>query len=281
MRGVFAVTRYRLREAAGLRRWLALPPIFFVAAWLAADPLRFDGGDDRRLHDGIDTILYDLTDGRILVLVLGGAVLLFAGDAVQRSHRTGALSYILVRCRRRGMWWLGEMIALAVLCTVMVLVFLVCAGLAGTIRLGTVSVSGMGTSWIYDPGLDLLPRQFPFSRLAVVLLAALPVVSMCTILGALVMSASLVLRPVAVLPLAGVALIGTAMQRAPSGIALDLHPVFSAPWLQYVSATTAQGVVTAAPALTPVAGAATHLAWLAGVLVVGLWLARRFDPRPR
>lgn len=268
MSSILAVMRYRLAEVRSLRRWWIYPPLFFVAAWLAGDPLRRAGGS----FDGADLALNDLGDGRIVILMLGGGMLTLTGDALHRSSRTGALPYLLMRCRSRASWWIGELLALVVVALALVLLFVLACAVAGSIRFGTVSSAGVGPAWVFDLS-DPLPKVYPVPRLWVVAGALALATSMCVVVGGLTMAVSLVVRSAALLPIGAAVLLGVALAPFPSGLALHLHPVFTAAWIAYVPSTQAPA------SLDPVSGMMTQLGWLVVVAGAGLVAVRHYEPR--
>lgn len=269
MSSVFAVASYRLREALGLRRWWIYPPLFFVATWLAGDPLRHSSGT----HDALDLLLNDLGDGRILILLLGGGMLTLTGDALHRSSRTGALPYLFMRCRHRALWWVGELLALIVIALGLVGLFAASCAVAGAIRFGGESSAIVGAQWVFHPQADVLPSVYPVAREWVVVAALALTVSMCVVIGAVTMALSMVVRSAALLPLGAGVLLAVSLQPVPSGLALQLHPVFTAAWLAYVPDMHARSL------LEPWSGVGLQAAWLALVAGVGLVASRRYEPR--
>jgi len=133
---VFRLATFDAVRALGAWRWLAVPPVFFVAGWLGADNAEYDYATqaprDANLWDGPLTMMTDPTLVA-LAFLLGFAIV--AGDLYVRDRASGTAAMTLVRSRSRSGWWTAKVLTLAPLALVFSLLALLSALAAAAVRL--------------------------------------------------------------------------------------------------------------------------------------------------
>lgn len=171
-------------RALGTWRWLAVPPVFFVAGWLGADNAQYDfvtqSVREANLWDGPLMMMTDPTLSAFAFL-LGFAIV--AGDLYVRDRASGTASMTLVRSQSRGTWWAAKIFALAPLALVFSLLALLSASVASAVQL-PLSLDWSPASHNLYPSIQSLPPPL------FVLLVALYTAFVIWAIGALVLTAS-------------------------------------------------------------------------------------------
>jgi hypothetical protein len=269
------VFRYRIAETSVLRRLWFLPVPAFVSSWVLAGDLRVERS---RSYDALDFVLYALSDTRMVLLTFCAGLLLITGDAIDRSSRTGATSYLLIRCKRRASWWLGEFLANGVISAVFGAGLLVICWLVGLIRLGTTE-SEVGARWSFEPNVEALPATFGQARWEVAVQALLLVwlAGLCLSVALLALSIALPRRMVAVLFATSWLLVAFVSFPVTTAGPWIPDPLRWWSWVFYVPGIkTAGGTMTAMPSLWPVMCCGVFLSLAFGI---GVKAAHHFESR--
>lgn len=123
-------------RALGAWRWLAVPPVFFVAGWLGADNATYDYAAQRprdaNLWDGPLTMMTD-NSAVVFAFVLGFVIV--TGDLYVRDRSSGTAAMTLLRSRSRTGWWAAKIISLGPLALVFSLLAFLSALAASAVRL--------------------------------------------------------------------------------------------------------------------------------------------------
>jgi ABC-type transport system involved in multi-copper enzyme maturation permease subunit len=263
-------------RALGAWRWLAVPPVFFVAGWLGADNAEYDYATqaprDANLWDGPLTMMTDPTLVA-LAFLLGFAIV--AGDLYVRDRASGTAAMTLVRSRSRSGWWAAKIFTLAPLALAFSFLALLSSLAAAAIRLplspgwSPASQAPWGSeSSLYPSVQSLAPPLF-------LLLVALYTALVLWAVGALVLAASAV-HPRLVTPLAaalawalaGTGLVSSLASREGLG---RLDPAYH---LSYVVHFGNDRGFTGSPWSASLAIVAVAIA---SALLVGAWSVRRTD----
>ena len=164
MERLLKLTLYDTLRALGSRRWLAVPPVFFVAGWLAAENAQFDYTSQRFRHANLwDAPLTMMTDSNTVAFAFVLGFVLVTGDLYVRDRSSGAAAMTLLRSRSRTSWWTAKVLALAPLALVFSVLAFLSALAAGAANLPislqwskAALISWNSNSALY-PGAGTLP----------------------------------------------------------------------------------------------------------------------------
>lgn len=259
----------------GSWRWLAVPPVFFVAGWLGAENAAYDYETQRprnaNFWDGPFTMMMD--PSAILFAFLLGFTLV-SGDLYVRDRISGSAAMTLTRSRSRYSWWTAKVLALGPIAlafsTLAFLSALVASAFqlpVSMIRSQAAQVAWNGSGAIY-PSFETLPM--PLLLLLVTLYTAFALWAV----GAVVLCVS-ALYPRTVTPLAmGLAwtLAGTPLI-APLAFREGVGTLDPAYQISYV-VHFLNGSFSAA---SYILSSAVILCTLALTLIIGGWRSSRTD----
>lgn len=199
---VLRLTLYDTLRALGAWRWLAVPPVFFVAGWLGANNAEYDYATQRlreaNMWDGPLTMMTDPSTV-IFAFVLG--FVLVTGDLYVRDLSSGAAAMTLLRsCSRTG-WWAAKLCAVAPLALIFSLLAFSSALAASAVQL-PLSLNWSPASRISWNSSDsaMYPNYETLPPLAFFLLTMLYTALVLWSIGAVVLGVS-TLHPRMVTPL--------------------------------------------------------------------------------
>lgn len=276
MAKLFRLTLYDTLRALGSLRWLAVPPVFFVAGWLAAGVAEYDYTTQRFRHANFwDAPLKMMTDPNTVAFAFVLGFVLVTGDLYVRDCSSGAAAMTLLRSRSRPGWWAAKVLALAPLALVYSILAFISALAAGAANLPVSSqwsqaalVSWNSSSALYPGGGTLPPPVF-------LLLVALYTALALWAVGAVVLAIS-TLYPQLITPLvagllwalAGTPLVASLVLREGVG---RLDPMYQITYVIHFS-NSRSFVATPWVVSFTVIGVTLLLALLAGS-----WMLRRAD----
>lgn len=202
MTAALRLTLFDALRALGAWRWLAVPPVFFVAGWLGADNAEYDYVEQEarqaNLWDGPLTMMTD-NSAVVFAFVLGFVIV--TGDLYVRDRSSGVAAMTLLRTHSRGLWWAAKVLALGPLALVFSFAAFLSALAAGAVRLplslgwSPASRIPWGSESAIYPSPEALPAPLFF------LLVALYTAPVLWVVGAVVLCAS-TLYPRLITPLA-------------------------------------------------------------------------------
>lgn len=259
----------------GSRRWLAVPPILFLAGWLAVDYVQYDFQSQRaRITNVWDGPLSTMADASLVVFVFVLGFALVTGDLYVRSLSSGRAAMTLVRARTRDSWWAAKVGALGVLALVYSAVSFCSILTASAFRLPLSLEPSKASEAPWNSPESLYPRfvelPIPLFFIVVVLYTALALWAV----GAIILWIS-VLYPRPVVPatagllwvILGSPLIAPLYQREGVG---TLDPMYHVSYVIHFTTSSNQA--------TPwVSSLILIAATLSLVLCAGAWKLRRTD----